>query len=102
MPDSNETPQALSIDGSQAAESGLMHVKVYSPFNVYYDGEAKSVSAENETGPFDVLLGHKRFLTLLKPCDIIIRRDGMEDEKIAITRGMMHVKSNSIVVFLDV
>lgn len=89
-------------DGVDKDVSGLLHVKIYSPFNVYYDGDAKSVSAENDTGPFDILLGHKNFLTLLLPCDIIIRREGAEDEKITITRGMMHVKANGVVVFLDV
>lgn len=91
--DTNDTAQPSSQP---------LHVKVYSPFNTYYDGEADSVSAENDTGPFDVLLGHRNFLTLLKPCDIIIRKSGHDDEKISITRGLMHVHLNQTVVFLDV
>jgi F0F1-type ATP synthase epsilon subunit len=89
-------------DGQAAAAKGTLHVKVYSPFTVYYDGEAASVSAVNDTGPFDILVGHKRFLTLLNPCDIVIRRAGADDEKITIARGMMHVKENAVIVFLDV
>lgn len=79
-----------------------LHVKVYSPFNTYYDGDVDSLSAENDTGPFDVLAGHRNFLTLLKPCDIIIRKNGQEDETISITRGLMHVSKNNAIVFLDV
>jgi F0F1-type ATP synthase epsilon subunit len=92
------------VDDGQSKDSnvGLLKVKVYSPFNTYYDGPANSLSAENDTGPFDVLLGHKNFLTLLNPCDIIIRKEGMDDEKISISRGMMHVHGDSVVVFLDV
>ncbi len=89
-------------DGKKDAKKSILQVKVYAPFNVYYDGEATSVSAENDTGPFDILLGHKKFLTLLKPCDIVIRRDGADDEKISISRGMMHVNTNKVTVFLDV
>lgn len=89
-------------DGQVSQDSGLLHVKIYSPFKVYYDADAHSVSAENDTGPFDVLIGHKNFLTLLLPCDITIRKEGLEDEKISITRGMMHVRTNSVVVYLDV
>jgi F0F1-type ATP synthase epsilon subunit len=79
-----------------------LHIKVYSPFNTYYDNEADSISAENDTGPFDVLLGHRNFLTLLKPCEMIIRKKGIDDEKISITRGLMHVHKNEVIVFLDV
>jgi F0F1-type ATP synthase epsilon subunit len=83
-------------------KDGPLKVKVYSPFNTYYDGEADSISAENDTGPFDVLLGHRNFLTLLNPCDIIVRRQGQDEEKISITRGLMHVKKDEVIVFLDV
>jgi hypothetical protein len=31
-----------------------MAVKVYAPFQVYFEGDAFSVSAVNATGPFDI------------------------------------------------
>lgn len=93
----------LVEDGTtKPARDQPLHVKVYSPFNTYYDNDAESISAENDTGPFDVLLGHHNFLTLLKPCEMIIRKTGTDDEKIAITRGLMHVHKNQVIVFLDV
>lgn len=78
-----------------------MHVKVYSPFKVYYDDRANSFSAVNDTGPFDILPGHRNFMTLVSPCELIIRSEKGED-KIKIARAVMHVKANDIVVFLDV
>jgi F0F1-type ATP synthase epsilon subunit len=89
-------------DGVATGDANSLHIKVYSPFNTYYDGDAESISAENDTGPFDVLVGHRNFLTLLKPCEIIIRTKNQDDEKISITRGLMHVHNNKAVVFLDV
>jgi F0F1-type ATP synthase epsilon subunit len=85
-----------------AARSGLgMHIKVYAPFKVYFDGEAQSISAVNDTGPFDILPKHHNFMTLLSPCDIIIRtKEG--EETIKISRGVMHVKADQVIVFLDV
>ncbi len=80
---------------------GKMHVKVYAPFKTYFNGIANSISAVNETGPFDILPKHHNFMTLLIPCDIIVRSD-QGDEKIAISRGIMHVKANRVIVFLDV
>lgn len=83
------------------AERKIDSVKIYSPFHVYYDGDAQSVSAENLTGPFDVLYGHKNFMSLLIPCEVIVRSDRGE-ERIKIDRGVMHVRANKVVVFLDV
>jgi hypothetical protein len=31
------------------------YLKVYSPFKIYFDGAVQSVSAVNDTGPFDIL-----------------------------------------------
>jgi F0F1-type ATP synthase epsilon subunit len=84
------------------ATSKELKVKVYSPFKTYFDGTANSISAENDTGVFDVLFGHHNFLTLLNPCDLSIKVSGRDDEKISITRGLMHVRKDSVDVFLDV
>lgn len=78
-----------------------MHVKIHAPFKVYYDGQADSISAENDTGPFDVLATHHNFITLLSACEIVVRNEGKE-ERIKIGRGIMHVKKDEVVVFLDV
>lgn len=79
----------------------LTQVKIYSPYRVYFDDKAYSISAINGTGPFDVLPGHKNFLTLLKPCDIEV--EGLlEPKKLKIDRGVMHVRKDKVTVFLDV
>lgn len=82
-------------------ESKTIHVKVHAPYKVYFDGEAVSVSAVNDTGPFDVLLGHHNFMTLLNQCDIVIRTD-RDEETVPISKGIMHVKANAVIIFLDV
>lgn len=85
----------------KSAEEPKLQVKVYSPFKVYFNGEANSISALNDTGPFDVLPKHHRFMTLLNPCDIVIRVKGKE-QRIRISRGVMHVREDKVTVFLDV
>lgn len=81
-----------------------MHVKVHSPFKVYFDDEAFSISAENDTGPFDILPRHHNFMTLLNPCEIAIHaaNEHQDRYRIRIDRGVMHVKADSVIVFLDV
>jgi len=78
-----------------------MAVKVYAPFQVYFEGDAYSVSALNDTGPFDVLPHHRNFLCMLLPCNL--RIVGVESEKtIKVHRALMHVKADRVVVFMDV
>ena len=103
MADANEQAivDAAIADKSVDTKATSMHVKVYAPFKVYFDGEANSISGENDTGPFDILPQHHNFMTLLSTGDITVR-SSRGDEKIHITRGIMHVKADRVIVFLDV
>lgn len=84
-----------------SSELPQMHIKVYSPFKTYFDDEGYSISAENETGPFDILPHHHNFMTLLKACELVVRTpDTMR--KIRISGGLMHVKADRVIVFLDI
>lgn len=87
---------------SYTPESTTLQVKIYAPFKTYYDGPAVSVSALNDTGPFDVLVKHHNFITLLNPGDITVDMGHGDPMKIPIQRGVMHVKSNKVTVFLDI
>ena len=84
-----------------AAKAQRMHVKIYTPFKVYYDGVADSLTAGNDTGTFDILPRHHNFMTLLNEGSIIVRHNGQE-QTIAIVHGVMHVKADNVIVFLDV
>jgi F0F1-type ATP synthase epsilon subunit len=79
-----------------------MRVKIYGPFKVYFDAQANSITAANRVGPFDVLPQHHNFISLLEAGDIVVRTDGKDDFKMPISRGMMHVKSDFVRVFLDI
>ena len=98
-----EQAQALE-DYSRVEANGKpsMRVKIHSPFQDYYDGQAYSVSAENATGPFDILPKHHTFISLLLPSELIVRGVNDGDRKIKISGGIMHVKADQVIVFLDV
>jgi hypothetical protein len=98
-----ETARAVK-DFKQAKVSGqlTMKVRVYSPFRDYYDGVAFSITAENATGPFDILPRHHNFISLLCACDLVIRPASGGEQRIIISGGIMHVKADQVIVFLDV
>lgn len=95
------TKEEKKAQDAEYKKATKIHVKVYSPFQSYYDDEANSISAENATGPFDILPQHHNFITLLMPCELDIRSEH-GDKKIQINRAVMHVRRNIVTVFLDV
>ena len=97
-----EQERALNDFSKKNADKSSMRVHVYSPFRDYYDGLAVSLTAENATGPFDILPQHHNFISLLLPCEIVIRTVSEGERKIRISGGIIHVKANQVIVFLDV
>ena len=85
-----------------ANDTPTMSVKVYAPFQVYFEGEAVSVSAVNGTGPFDILPRHRNFLCMLVPCTLTVQPAEGPTRSIKIHRALMHVKADRVVVFMDV
>lgn len=98
----------LVDDGQAAAEEAqvvdgkpIVALKIYSPFKIYFDDKAFSISAENATGPFDILPKHHNFVSLLSACELNVRAPN-GDRRIRISGGLMHVQADKVRVFLDV
>lgn len=103
MADEAVTGQDEATKKVADSKKPTMDVKVYAPFVVYYEGEAHSISAVNDVGPFDILPKHRNFLCMLVPCTLTVH-DAKSDTKrsIKIHRALMHVKADRVVVFVDV
>lgn len=100
----SEAIAAAKEQKQSASDKPVMRVKVYSPFKVYYDEDSYSISGENATGPFDILSHHHNFMTLLEPCVLLIKpvEGNVREQKIRISGGLMHVKADKVIVFLDI
>lgn len=91
----------------QAAQQGAksqgprLQVKIFSPYQTYYVGEATSLSALNETGPFDVLPGHVNFFCLLVPGTVMVNT-GFQELKFDINKGVLRVTRDQITLFANV
>ena len=77
----------------------LLHVKVFSPARIFYEGVAQSVSAVNDTGAFDVLPGHVNFFSLLAPCNVVVDT-GKEKVEVPISHGLIHDRRNQLTLFV--
>jgi F0F1-type ATP synthase epsilon subunit len=77
----------------------LLDVKIFSPYHTFYKGPAKSLSALNSTGPFDVLSGHINFFSVLKEGNVVVDT-GNDPREIPITHGIIHVRQNQVTLFV--
>ena len=91
---------AVAAKPTHAAGNSL-RVKIWSPFQIYYDGIAQSISGVNGTGSFDILPKHHNFITILTACELSLQ--AAEGEvKIRISGGIMQVHKDTVTVFLEV
>lgn len=88
-------------EASKDDKRPTMHIKVYGPFAVYVDEDGYSISGVNATGPFDILPRHHNFISILESCELVVETP-YETKKIKISRGVMHVRADKVIVFLDV
>lgn len=89
-------------DNKPELSGDKIHIKLFSAYKIFFEGDAKSISAENDTGPFDVLPRHHNFISLVNGCEIVINTLDDSMKRIRISKAIMHVRDNNVTVFLDV
>jgi F0F1-type ATP synthase epsilon subunit len=78
-----------------------LNVKARAPFHIYYEGNAKSVSAANAVGKFDVLPGHADFFSVMTPGDIVIETD-KDPVVFAVSSGIITVRNDEVMLFVNI
>ncbi len=81
-------------------QSITLNVIARAPFEVYYEGDAKSVSAINAVGPFDILPGHADFFSILSEGDVIIET-GSNPVTFSVTNGIITVRDDQVMLFAN-
>jgi|DEB19_MinimDraft_3_1074340.scaffolds.fasta_scaffold351187_1 F-type H+-transporting ATPase subunit epsilon len=76
-------------------------LKIFSPFKVFFEGEALAMSAVNASGPFDILAKHEDFLTILTPCNIVVQTVNGKKE-IPMERAIVQVIKDRVWVFANI
>lgn len=83
------------------SESKTLNVIARAPFEVYYEGEALSLSAINRVGEFDILPGHADFFSVLSPCEVLIETAG-EPIQFTINNGILTVRDDNAMLFVNI
>lgn len=86
---------------SPAQTEQRLQVKVFSPYDSFFEGTALSLSANNAAGSFDVLYNHANFFSLLVPGRVTVNT-GYNTVMIDIESGVLHVRDNNITLYANV
>lgn len=78
-----------------------LNVIARAPFELYYEGPAEVVSAENKIGPFDVLPRHADFFSVLRPCTVTIDIPDKEPVSFSVTNGIVTVRNDEVLLFCN-
>ncbi|HLS26702.1 MAG TPA: F0F1 ATP synthase subunit epsilon [Beutenbergiaceae bacterium] len=76
-------------------------VEVVSADRVWWEGEARSVSAPALDGDLGILVGHQPILAVLRTGKIRIEADGADNVEMEVTGGFLSVDQNQVTVVVD-
>lgn len=101
-----DAPKSASTSAAPAPKAPAkvqqtLNVKIFSPYQIFYEGGAVSISAVSKTGPFDILLNHANFFSLLVACKVMINT-GYQKFEFPINHGIIKVSNNRLILFVDV
>lgn len=83
--------------------ANFLRVKILSPTQTIFDGQALSISSINSTGKFDILPYHANFITLVQKSPVIlrIRKKGKEGKILAIKAWQEFFESDVVELKYD-
>lgn len=80
----------------------VLRVEARAPFEVYYQGEGLVVTATNKVGTFDILPGHADFFSVINPDSEVIIGTEKENINISATNGIVCVRDDEVLLFLNI
>lgn len=78
-----------------------LNVIARSPFKIYYEGLATTVTATNKVGVFDILPGHADFFSILNPGEVLIETNS-NPVNFSISSGIITVRDNEVMLFVNI
>ncbi len=77
-----------------------LNLKLITPARTVLEEEADEVVAETKDGQITILANHAPIVSVLKPGELIIRKDG-DEKPLAIAGGIIEMRRNTLVILAD-
>lgn len=79
----------------------LLKVRIVSPREDVFVGEALSVSSVNSVGNFDILPQHAKFITLVEKKPLVLRLPNKERKEFNFSLAIIHVHENQVDIYIE-
>lgn len=77
-----------------------MNLRIITPERALYDGDIEQVTIPTQSGEITILPHHIPLVGLLKPGELILKREG-DSVSMVVSTGMIHVGINEVIVLAD-
>ena len=91
----------MKVSSKMDTKIPKLKIKVSTPTEILYEGEADSVSSVNSQGKFDILPLHANFVTLVKGEPINVKLDKRE-KQFSFKNAIIHTSENLVRVYAEV
>lgn len=76
------------------------NLKIYASDHVYYDGDCEHLMIPTEDGYYGILANHRNTISSVEPGILNYRLPNGEKKEAAVTRGMIKIEDNSVLVLV--
>jgi F0F1-type ATP synthase epsilon subunit len=80
----------------------ILNVRILSPRQLIFEGQALSVSSKNSVGDFDILPYHANFISLIENNVIRIRRIDRQITTFAVPFAILYQSNNNVNIYTDI
>ncbi|KKQ66713.1 MAG: ATP synthase epsilon chain [Candidatus Daviesbacteria bacterium GW2011_GWA2_38_24] len=79
----------------------ILNVRIITPHQVLFEGQAESISSIDSAGPFDILPQHANFIALIENQDITVREPNKPEKKFKVAQGIVYNAKNQVSIFAE-
>lgn len=79
--------------------NSILYVRIISPTQLIFQGQAQSVSSKNVDGVFDILPQHANFITLIEGNPIIVRTPDKKSLSFNLPLAIIFTRENKVNIY---
>lgn len=91
-------PAAEANSTNTNLQTQNLHIKILTPTQTIYEGQAEALSTTNANGPFDILPQHIQLISLISKQIIIHTPE--KDEHFEFKSGVLRFKNNHVDIYI--
>lgn len=76
------------------------NLRIYAADHIYFSGKCEHIQIPTVDGQYGVLANHSNVIAEVEPGELFFRPEGEKDQKAIVTRGMIKVEDNDVLILV--